>query len=95
MCYTFSMANATDSSSIQYKTIDTPTVEIQQEDNSGGNLLVPQEQNQLQEQILVSPTPIPTLPPKPIQYNFFNVRVLGVIIGIVFLWMYIRGLKKR
>lgn len=89
------MANATDSSSIQYKVIDTPTIEIQQGDNSGGNLLVPQQQGEVQEQVLVSPTPVPTIPPKPIQYNFFNVRVLGVIIGIVFLWVYIRGLRKR
>ena len=87
------MASSTSSATIEYKTI-TPTQEVQQEDP--GNLLLPQQEiQQTQEEIQISPTPIPTLPPKPIQYNFFNVRVLGVVIGIVFLWIFIKGLHKK
>lgn len=78
------MASSTSSGTIEYKTVDDP-----------GSLLLPQETQQTQEEIQVSPTPIPTLPPKPIQYNFFNVRVFGVVIGIVFLWIYIRGLRRK
>jgi hypothetical protein len=85
------MANATGSSNIEYKMVVTPTDEVLPEDS--GNLLLPQQETQ--EKILVSPTPIPTLPPKQIQYNFFNIRVLGVVIGVVFLWIYIRGLRKK
>lgn len=60
------------------------------------NIFLPQEKKETRKEIQVSPTPQPTFPPpEPIQYNFFNVRVIGVLIGIIFLWIYIKGLHKK
>lgn len=92
------MASSTSSAQIEYKMIVTPTENIQQEDSAGNLLLPQQESQQTQEEIQVSPTPIPTASnaaSRSIQYNFFNVRVFGVVVGLVFLWIYIRGLKRK
>lgn len=82
------MKESSSSGTIKYIVV-TPTDEPQ-------NLLLPQQKKNTREEILVSPSPAPTLiPPEPIQYNFFNIRVIGVLIGIVFLWIYIRNLHKK
>lgn len=86
MCYTNFMASASDSAAIQYQTVDDAMDTTLPQENSSG---------ETQEEILVSPTPRPTITTKPIQYNFFNMRVLGVLVGIAFLWVYIKGLHKK
>lgn len=91
------MANSATDSGVQIKYIQTasPTANLQPTvSDSQNNLLAPQDQ--LKEEITVTPTIIVTpTPAVPIQYDFFNVRVFGVIIGLVFLWIYVRGLRKK
>lgn len=63
--------------------------------NDGQIIFQPQKNQDLQKEIQVSPTSVPTPPPTPIQYDFLNPRVIGVFIGLIFLWIYVRRLKKK
>ena len=81
---------------IRYVQSATPTAKITEAGQSGtsDNLLAPQEvltQEEVQATptIFVSPTPV-----SPIKLDFLNPRVFGVLIGLVFLWIYIKGLRK-
>lgn len=86
---------------IKYVQSATPTAQItQQETNDNGNLLQPQDQGTQKEiqatpTILVTPTPASNVASVPIQYNFLNPRVFGVVLGILFLWVYVKGLRKK
>jgi hypothetical protein len=72
-------------------TIATPTEEASQ-----GSLLAPQNQQNVQEEIQVTPTKvIIQIPSKPISFDFINPRVIGVLIGLLFLWVYVRGLRGK
>lgn len=83
---------------IKYVQSATPSAEVTQSDN--GNLLQPQDQGAQKEiqatpTILVTPTSASNVASVPVQYNFLNPRVFGVVLGILFLWIYVKGLRKK
>jgi hypothetical protein len=69
----------------------TPTEGTEQ-----GSLLVPGNQEKVQEEIQVTPTLVVTPPPAtPISLDWINPRVIGVVFGLLFLWVYVKGLRGK
>jgi hypothetical protein len=69
----------------------TPTEVVEQ-----GSLLVPGSQEKIREEIVVSPTAVLTpIPQAPISLDWINPRVVGVVIGFLFLWVYVKGLRRK
>lgn len=83
--------SATSSGEVTSKNLN----EKSQEATPSSGLFPLKNQENLQEEILISPTRILTpVQTVPVKYDFFNPRVIGVFLGLIFLWLYVKGLRK-
>lgn len=64
-------------------------------EESTNNLLLPNSTKELREEILATPTSSLGLQNEAVEFDFFSPRFIGVVLGLCFLYIYIKNLHQK